>query len=363
MSRFLTLLKSGPPQSDKEWMSLRRKHLSLSLAAAGILGLFGPLAPIARAEDDKSLTLVKEELFPADLLQISTTSAFAKHVFLVDKNERKLIVYERNGQTVQKLSEIPADIGKNDGNKMKANDHRTPEGIYFFQKKLTSPEIPFNLYGKMAFTTDYPNLFDRHQKKTGSGIWLHSIPETVPLTRGSRGCIVIRNEALSQIESLIELHQTPVIIYDRVEYISKTEHDRRRIEMGEWIESWRKSWESMDVDQYLSNYDADFSAPGFANYKAWERHKRRLTKAYESIKVTLSQPFLLLHKDQLIIKTLQKYESDKHVDYGVKTIHALKTAKGYKILREEWVKANETGETTETGLISERPTSNDHHPN
>lgn len=268
------------------------------------------------------------------------------------------MVFERDGETVRKIDELPADIGKTNGNKEKENDYKTPEGIYFFQQKKTPPEIPFSTYGKMAFTTDYPNVFDRRAGKTGHGIWLHSIPDSVPLTRGSRGCIVIRNDALTKVEEYIRLDQTPVIIYDKIEYITKTEHDRRRKEMGDWLESWRAAWESHDADKYLSFYDTEFKAPGFASFKAWDRHKRRLTKTYKSIKVVLSQPFLLLHKDQLIVKTLQRYESDQHVDYGVKTIHALRTPAGYRILREEWAKADEGGETS--ALISEFPTANGH---
>lgn len=296
----------------------------------------------ARAADPKSGTA---ELFPADLLQISSTGAFSKHVILVDKKERKLLVFEQDGETIRKIDEIPADIGKNDGNKEKENDHRTPEGIYFFEQKKTPPEIPFSLYGKMAFTTNYPNVFDRRLKKTGHGIWLHSIPETVPLTRGSRGCVVIRNEALTKMEEYIRFRQTPMIIYDKIDYVTKDEHDRRRKELSDWLESWRQSWEAQDTEKYLGNYDADFQAPGFPSLRAWEKHKRRVTSAAKKIKVTLHQPYLLLHKDQLIVKMLQKYESDLHADYGVKTIHAVKTTAGYRIIREEWKKANESGET------------------
>ncbi len=296
--------------------------------------------------------------YPADLLQISSTAAFAKHVLLVDKKERKLLIFERDGETIHKIKEFPTDIGKNDGNKVKANDSRTPEGIYFFSKKLAPPEIPFNLYGKMAFTTDYPNLFDQREGKTGSGIWLHSIPETVPLTRGSRGCVVVRNEVLPQVEQIIEFGQTPLIIYDKIEYVTKAEHDKRRKELGDWIEAWRSTWQSQKVDAYLSFYDAAFRAPGFHNLKAWEKHKRKVAAEAKDVKITLSQPFLLLHKDQLIVKTLQKFESNLHTDYGVKIIHALKTAAGYKIIHEEWIPANEQGQTP--SLVSEFPRGNDH---
>jgi murein L,D-transpeptidase YafK len=285
------------------------------------------------------------ELLPADLLQISSTEAFSKYVFLVDKKERKLLVFERNAETIKKIDEIPADIGKNDGNKTKRDDHRTPEGIYFFQTKLESPKIPFSLYGKMAFTTDYPNLFDRRQNKTGSGIWLHSVPDKVPLTRGSRGCVVIRNDVLEKVSNYIKLRETPIIIYDKVDYITKDEHTKRREIMSNFLEGWRKAWESSDIDKYLSFYHDSFNAPGFKNFAAWKNHKSRLKGRRDFMKITLSQPFMLIHRDELIVKTLQKYESNEHTDYGIKTIYAHKEGDQYKIIREEWVPANESGET------------------
>ena len=293
--------------------------------------------------------LGEEEMLPAELLQISATTAFSKYVFLVDKTERKLLVYERDLETVRKIDEFPADIGKTMGPKVKANDFKTPEGIYFFQKKLTQPEIPFQTYGKMAFTTDYPNLFDRLQHKTGNGIWLHSIPESVPLTRGSRGCVVIRNDVLAKAEQYIKFKETPMIIYDKLTYIPKSEHDEKRKVLSQWLENWRGSWASMNVESYMQNYHPAFTAPGFKNLAAWEKHKQSLKQKYQFMKISLSQPFMIIHKDQLIVKTLQKYESDLHVDYGVKTIHALKIGNEYKIIHEDWVKADENGATALAG--------------
>lgn len=299
------------------------------------------LMPLAVLADD-------QERLPADLLQISSTEAFSKYVFLVDKEDRKLMVFERSGETLRKIDEVPADIGKNGGNKTRRDDHKTPEGIYFFQEKLGQPQIPFSLYGKMAFTTDYPNLFDRRAAKTGSGIWLHSIPDEVALTRGSRGCVVIRNNVLEKISSYIKLQETPIIIYDKIEYISKDLHTQRRESMRQFLEDWKKSWESMDVDKYLTFYDSTFNAPGFQSFNAWKNHKIRLKNRREFIKVTLSQPFMLMHRDQLIIKTLQKYESSEHTDYGIKVIYAQKFDDKYKIIREEWAPANESGQALST---------------
>lgn len=291
--------------------------------------------------EEKKLTQL-DRSWPADLLQISSTEAFSKHVILVDKSQRKLMIYERNGETIAKIKEIDTDIGKNGGNKTKRDDHKTPEGIYFFQKELTQPEIPFDLYGKKAFTTDYPNFFDKLEGKTGSGIWLHAIPDSVPLTRGSRGCVVVRNEEISEITRFIKLKETPLLIYDKVDYLSSTEHENRRKVLSHFLIDWINTWQSMDVDKYMEFYDPQFTAPGF-RFESWKNHKLKLKNRYKFIKVTLSQPFLLLHRDQLIVKTLQKYESDLHSDYGIKTIFALKKNGTYKIMREEWIPALEDG--------------------
>ena len=294
----------------------------------------GPTAPGASQPETSA------DLLPAPLLQISETEAFSKFVFLVDKEQRKLTVFERNGEKIKKVEEYPADIGKNGGNKTKRDDARTPEGIYFLEKRLSQPEIPFNLYGALAFTTNYPNLFDKRLNKTGSGIWLHAIPDTVALTRGSRGCVVVRNNVIKKLADYIKLRETPILIFDHVNYLTKDEHEKMRVSMNNFIEGWRQAWEAQDINKYMGYYASDFKAPGF-NYDSWKAHKTNLKGKYEYIKVHLSQPYIVQHNDQLLVKTLQRYESDQHVDYGVKTIYAVKAGDSYKIIREEWTHFNQ----------------------
>ena len=109
-----------------------------------------------------------------------------------------------------------------------------------------------------------------------------------------------------------------MIIYDQVDYVTKDEHTRRREAMKQFLENWKSSWEAKDVEKYLSFYDSSFSAPGFKNFNAWKNHKSRMKSRSEFIKVTLSQPFMLIHRNELIVKTLQKYQSSEYVDYGIK---------------------------------------------
>lgn len=277
----------------------------------------------------------KEE-FPSGLVSLSNLNVYSQFTFIVDKSKRVLRVYEWKNDLPELVNEFPADFGKKSGDKTKENDHRTPVGIYFLQKEMTQPEIPFNLYGNLAFSMDYPNIFDKRDAKTGHGIWLHAVPDNVPLTRGSRGCVVVRNDVIKSLKKIIKLEQTPVLIFDSVQYLSKQEYQQQRKSFLSEFENWRIAWETQDVDTYIRYY-ADTFRNDEMNYKQWYRHKKKLKELYSFIKVELSEPLILINKDMVVIRTIQRYQSNLHKDYGEKTIHAKYSPEnGFKIIREAW---------------------------
>ncbi len=307
------------------------------LLSALSLGL-SPL--LSQAETNKSepapAPLANEKKYPAGLIALSNDARFANHSFVVDKSKRTLQVFEWKNEDLQPIAEFPTDIGKKMGDKTKENDHRTPVGIYFLTREMTQPEIPFSLYGNLAFTTDYPNIFDRRDEKTGSGIWLHAVPDSVPLTRGSRGCVVVRNDVIKQLKSFVRLEQTPILIFDEVKYLSADEYQSQRKKFLQDFENWRAAWETQDVDTYIKYYDPTFKNDQM-NFKQWYRHKKKLKELYSYIKVQLAPPLILQNKDQIVIRTIQRYESNLHRDYGEKTIHArLSPEVGFQIIREDW---------------------------
>jgi murein L,D-transpeptidase YafK len=277
--------------------------------------------------------------YPEGLISIPDNDHFSKYVFVVGKKERTLWVIERNGEELKILESFATDMGKNDGEKTKANDFRTPTGIYFLQKRMTQPEIPFSLYGNLAFSTDYPNIFDKREAKTGYGIWLHAVPDSIPLTRGSRGCVVVRNAVIQKLQDYVKLGQTPLVIFNEVNFVTYERHLELRKKYRDFFEGWRKSWQTQDVDSYIRFYDESFKNDQM-DYKKWYTHKRRLKALYKTIKVDLSVPLIIQNKDQVVIRTLQTYASDLHQDFGEKTLHARETAGdgmfGFKIIREDW---------------------------
>ena len=235
----------------------------------------------------------------------------------------------------QRVAEFPADLGKNEGVKTKRNDHRTPEGIYFLKTRLEGSGLDFNLYGSRAFTTDYPNFFDRLEGKTGNGIWLHAVPDKVPLTRGSRGCVVVRNDVIRELTQYVNLGKTPVVISDRLEYVRPSASAALESEIEASIESWRRAWEAKDIAGYIAFYGPQFRSQKM-NRDEWREYKDRLNSTYKQLSIKLSRPYVIAYKDRAVARFLQSYASDLHQDFGEKTLYLRKDGGRFKIVGEEW---------------------------
>ena len=278
----------------------------------------------------------QDNLYPKQILNLSADERVSTNALLADKSKRQLSVIDSKclaEGTVKEQYNI--DIGKKSGDKKSRDDRRTPEGMYILQERKTPPEIPFSTYGSVAFTTNYPNFFDKYDNKTGSGIWLHSVPDKIPLTRGSRGCVVLRNNDIKKIESSIMLKKTFLVIDNQIVWIPKEEYAKEKEFAINWLEQWRVQWEKQDIENYIQNYSEEFSSPPF-NKKTWFTHKQKLKDKYSFVNVKLSEPNIFQLKKQYIFQFVQNYESNEHKDVGLKTLYVLKEGNSLKITREEW---------------------------
>ena len=273
---------------------------------------------------------------PLEVLALSSDDRLSTTVILADKTKRKLTVFDKASlDSNQFKQQFDIDIGKNEGPKVKRDDKRTPEGIYLLETKKTQPEIPFEKYGAMAFTTNYPNFFDKFENKTGDGIWLHSVPDTVPLTRGSKGCVVLRNDALKNVEQFISLGKTFLIINNQIKWLATEDYQKEKDVALNWLENWKVLWQTQDLEKYIENYSDDFSVQQYTK-DSWLKHKQDLKSRYKFVKVTLSSPHVFHLKNQYLFQFVQEYESDGHKDIGVKNLYVLKDGDKLKIHREEW---------------------------
>ena len=285
--------------------------------------LVAPLLP-AFAED-----------IPAAFIHPGSGRYFSKNAFIVDKSARKLSVWSLEKDHFSKVAEYPSDLGKKMGDKAVEGDHRTPEGIYFFQKMLEGPSLPFNLYGVRAFPLDYPNVFDQRQGKTGDGIWLHAIPDTETLERGSRGCVVVRNESILALSPFISLKRTPILIFDHVQTAPLSALQDRKNQTDRWLARWKNTWESKDLEAYMSHYSESFESQS-KNKAAWRDYKAGLAQRAGQIRVNIGPLIAFEHDGKSVIKFLQHYKSDTLEDYGEKTIYLSRENGVDRIIAENW---------------------------
>jgi murein L,D-transpeptidase YafK len=227
--------------------------------------------------------------FPASVIAIPKNSDYYRpYVFVVDKSARSLEIWKFDDSTegrrkLVKSDSHPADLGKNLGPKVAEGDHKTPEGIYFLLDRLDGSAIDFKQYGSRAYTTNYPNYFDALDGKTGSGIWLHAVPDDVPLTRGSRGCVVVRNGVIGTLDPYIQLGKTPIVISDKIEPRSAEEMEAEQAKLTTWLNLWTTAWAGKSIDQYMAFYDQDFKSLGL--------NKARLATVQRTTQQAVSKNF------------------------------------------------------------------------
>ena len=220
---------------------------------------------------------------------------------LVEKSRNRLYVYQRrNDGSLSMLRDYYVSTGKSNGNKKLRGDLKTPEGVYFVTSFIPQEKLP-DKYGVAAFPVNYPNELDTRLGKTGFGIWLHGTDSRSysrpPLD--SEGCVVLTNKDLKSIKTLIKPGVTPVIISERVSWLSPQQWNKERNSLFSTLEMWRKDWQSMDVEQYLSHYGSEFWARGY-NLRSWLSRKRMVSKGKKFQHVNLSNISLLSYPFEMV---------------------------------------------------------------
>ncbi|KAB8033430.1 L,D-transpeptidase family protein [Fluviispira multicolorata] len=264
---------------------------------------------------------------------------------VVEKNFHRLSVFkllpDGNYTVVRTYLAI---TGKEQGDKKQRGDNRTPEGIYFIVGQKDGSELvrqwgpAARKYGPRAFILDYPNIFDKRQRKTGSGIWIHGVDSDARMLRpfDTEGCVALKNEDVIDIAQYVSEFQTPVVIVDEMQTISMDAIQKERQRVFKMVEDWRKSWENSDFKKYLSFYSDNFQSLG-KNKDGWREFKSKLSETRKgSITVQISEPKILAFRNQLLVEFFQKYSSPDKDDFGRKFLYLRQEKEGFKIIAEKW---------------------------
>lgn len=272
---------------------------------------------------------------PGNILQLSSAQ---RYLLAVDVSRSRLYVYQNDNGTPRRVDDFYITIGKNGYDKRIEGDQRTPLGVYFVLSQLPKASLP-DLYGAAAFPLSYPNEWDRLQKRTGHGIWLHGSPSDTysrpPLS--SNGCVALTNQDLMALSKYLQIGVTPVIISRDFDWVNAEQTQQDRDSLLQSLEHWRQDWESRDTRRYLEHYSANFRS-GSQDLTAWSAQKTAVNASKKWIKVGLSNVSLFRYPDNpdMVVATFeQDYRSDNLSSKGGKRQYWQREGSGWKIIYED----------------------------
>ena len=267
-----------------------------------------------------------------------------RHAYVVDTARSTLYVFENRNGEPRYVTDYYISIGKNGFDKFREGDNKTPLGVYHVTGSLTREKLN-STYGKLAeqygvgaLPISYPNEWDRREGRNGYGIWLHGVPfDTYSRPpRASNGCVALTNEDFTTISNSVQIGLTPVIIANGVEWTSSDAARTLREELARNLEGWRRDWESLDTDQYLKHYAANFSS-GQQDLAGWSAHKHKVNAAKSWIKVKVENVSVFLYpgSDNLAVVTFdQDYASSNLLDQARKRQYWIREGGAWKIIHE-----------------------------
>jgi murein L,D-transpeptidase YafK len=220
---------------------------------------------------------------------------------------------------------------------MHEGDMKTPVGVYHVVSQIDGGKLP-DLYGDGAFPINYPNEWDKRAGRTGYGIWLHGVPNDTYARppRSSEGCVVLANQDFNTLSTYVQVGLTPVIISNEIEWLSLDDWQSERRSLNAAIESWRKDWESRNVDRYLSHYARTFNSDDH-DRQQWQARKRAVGKTKTWIQVGVQGMSMLRSpgRDGVVEVTFeQDYKSNNYTDTSRKRQYWIKEDGQWRIAYE-----------------------------
>lgn len=255
---------------------------------------------------------------PTPILALSERHPY---VIVVDLPRARLYVLANQKGRLTLVREHYAAMGRNGAGKHSKGDLRTPIGIYTVTGFTPDDQLP-DLYGAGAFPLTYPNSWDRHNGRDGSGIWLHGIDRNLVSRspRSSEGCVTMGNSDLVALKPFLVPGETPVILADSVQWLPPAQSNDLRDQLLAAIEDWRAKWSAIDTDGYLAYYADNFVSEGMSK-TAFSAYKQRVNAGKKKIDVQLRDLDVLRYpgeRDLVMVQFTQEYKSDNYAAVSFK---------------------------------------------
>lgn len=191
-----------------------------------------------------------------------------RYIMICQKDFKDIKLYD--AKTQSELFNSDVFVGKVKGDKKVEGDLKTPIGAYKLTRRITNVD-PF--YGPLALATNYPNLYDKSQGKTGHGIWIHGLPLNQERDDFTQGCIALDNTKIKSLDKTINIKNSILVISEKK--LTEVSKNDMSIVLSS-IFKWRDAWVDGDITSYLSFYDKEFKKSNGQSLKKFSNYKKRV---------------------------------------------------------------------------------------
>ena len=301
-------------------------------ASAAAPDSVAPLQDEARVRLQRYLDAPRVDDLPGPILQLAPSQA---HVLLVDTSRNRLFVYANDQGKPRYVTDFYISLGKNGIEKQREGDQKTPIGVYkVVASKVRLPDF----YGPGAFPLDYPNEWDRMNRRNGHGIWLHGTPsETYSRPPwATDGCVVLSNEDFARLSRFVDVSRTPVVIGQSVQWQEPRRWESERRQFLDAFERWRADWESLDAQRYFAHYSGQFRSES-RDLAAWKAQKVKVNAGKKWVKVDVKDLSLFAYPgagEMMMVTFEQDYRSSNLSNRTVKRQYWIREGEAWRILHE-----------------------------
>ncbi len=304
------------------------------------------------------LVLSLSQAFGSDLPDSIIRLPENENAILVEKQSQTLYVYSQKNKTLGLAFSAACSTGEIFGDKNKAGDKKTPEGVYFlideYEDRYLTP-----IYGKKAFPSDYPNFHDQRLGKDGSAIWIHGTDKALK-PMDSNGCIALENDNILSLADYIQLDSTPLIIVDKIVKIDATIQADREKKVRSFLDDWTRSVETGSYHQYLDFY-SDAYVPDISWWETWLGLRKKSMEDEVLLRVKPVNVGIYAHNSILVVlfdlNLSPGYEKEgekvrEKILIGKRKFFIEESGQTYKIIGDTLQKKSKDYKTSDLPLIA-----------
>ncbi len=140
---------------------------------------------------------------------------------------------------------------------------------------------------------------------------------------------------MDDLTSYISLEETPIIIVKKLDFLREDAVEQEQERILQYIEAWRSSWESAEIEWYREFYSHQFLSND-RTYDEWVDYKQLIFPNYSWIKIALSDFQILKFDDYYLVEFHQNFQLDIYTDSGKKKLYINNDGENLTIISELW---------------------------